>query len=203
MFMKRGFVEMLGACLLTMAITLTGNPLAIGLMLTACLVFGAHISGGHYNPAVSLALFVHQKISLHTFLKYAAFQVLGAIVALTLFRVVAGSVFVPDITAGLNLGILFAIEAILTCLLCLVIITIHEKRSSHGFDPHGALLIGIGLMSIAFIGGIFNPAVIIGSIVHQLVAGGISIDIQQVLVQLVAPLVGGAASHYIYHYINN
>jgi aquaporin Z len=201
--MKRGFVEMLGTCLLAMAITLTGNPLAIGLMLTACLVFGAHISGGHFNPAVSLALFAHQRISSHTLLKYIAFQTLGVIVALTLFRMVAGSVFVPDITAGLNLGILFAIEAILTCLFCLVIITIQEKRVSNGFDPHGALLIGFGLMSIAFIGGIFNPAVVIGSIVHQIIAGGISIDAQQVIVQIVAPFVGGFASHYLYRYIND
>jgi aquaporin Z len=201
--MKKGFVEMLGACLLTMAITLTGNPLAIGLMLTACLVFGAHISGGHFNPAVSLALFAHQKISVHTLLKYTAFQILGVIVALTLFRMIAGSVFVPDITTGLNLGILFAIEAILTCLFCLVIITVYEKRPSIGFDPHGALLIGIGLMSIAFIGGIFNPAVIVGSLIHQMVAGGISIDSQQVCVQLIAPCVGGYASHYLYSYINS
>lgn len=201
--MKKCFVEMLGACLLTMAITLTGNPLAIGLMLTACLVIGAHISGGHYNPAVSLALFAHQRISINTLVKYAAFQIVGAIAALTLFRMVAGSVFVPDITAGLNLGILFAIEAILTCLFCLIIITVNEKKSSGGFDPHGALLIGVGLMSIAFIGGIFNPAVVVGSIVHQLVAGGISIDIQQIIIQLIAPCVGGLASHYLYSYINS
>jgi len=201
--MKKCLVEMLGTSLLAMAITLTGNPLAIGLMLTACLVFGAHISGGHFNPAVSLMLFIHQKINLHTFLKYTGCQIAGGIIALTLFRIIVGSVFIPDITAGLNIGILFTVEAILTCLFCLVVLTLIEKKGiNNNFDPHAAILMGVGLMSIAFIGGIFNPAIVIGSIVHQIIEGSLSMSVQQMIIQIAGPLVGATGAHYLYKCIN-
>ncbi len=59
--MKKALVEMIGTFFLVLVIALTGNPLAIGVALMALVYAGGHISGGHYNPAVTLAVLMQKK----------------------------------------------------------------------------------------------------------------------------------------------
>ena len=80
--MKRYVMEFIGTFFLTLVISLTGHPIAIGLILMAMIYAGGHISGGHFNPAVSFAMFLEKTLSLNAMLRYWAAQTLGATLAL-------------------------------------------------------------------------------------------------------------------------
>ncbi len=62
--MRSYLMEFIGTMFLVLAVTLSGNPIAIGVMLMVMVYMGGHISGGHYNPAVSLAVWVRGKLGL-------------------------------------------------------------------------------------------------------------------------------------------
>ena len=62
--MNKYIIEFLGTFFLVLIIGLTGNPLAIGLGLATLIYMGAHISGAHYNPVVTLAMFINKEIGL-------------------------------------------------------------------------------------------------------------------------------------------
>jgi aquaporin Z len=60
--MKKYIVELLGAFFLVLVIALTGDPIAIGVVLMVMVYAGGHISGAHYNPAVTFGLWLRGKI---------------------------------------------------------------------------------------------------------------------------------------------
>ena len=60
--MKKYVIELIGTFFLVLVIGLTGNPIAIGSVLMVMVYMGGHISGAHYNPAVTLAVLMHRKI---------------------------------------------------------------------------------------------------------------------------------------------
>ena len=62
--MQKYVVELVGTFLLALAISLSANPIAIGLMLMALIYAGGHVSGGHYNPAVSFGAFMRGRLSV-------------------------------------------------------------------------------------------------------------------------------------------
>ncbi|NDD71099.1 porin [bacterium] len=84
------FMEVLGTFFLTLTICLSGHPLAIGTMLMALVYMGAHISGAHYNPAVSLAVFLRKKLSVKRLFGYMAVQFLAALLAATVVGILHG-----------------------------------------------------------------------------------------------------------------
>src|SRR6185436_1967875 len=89
--MKKYITEFIGTLFLVLAVGLSdGNPLAIGATLMVMVYAGGHISGAHYNPAVTLAVYVRGKIGLSDTLIFIGSQLLGAFVAALLV-----SVFVP------------------------------------------------------------------------------------------------------------
>ncbi len=65
--MRSYLMEFIGTMFLVLAVTLSGNPIAIGVMLMVMVYMGGHISGGHYNPAVSFAVWVRGKLGLVDF----------------------------------------------------------------------------------------------------------------------------------------
>ena len=79
--MNRYITEFIGTFFLVLIIGLTGNPIAIGLGLAVLVYMGAHISGAHYNPAVSLAMMINKKLSPKELGFYILYQLLGAVFA--------------------------------------------------------------------------------------------------------------------------
>jgi len=84
--MNKYLVEFLGSLLLIYVILATGNPLAIGAVLTIILIVASPISGGHINPAVSVVMASLKKIPSTELLPYIVAQVLGGLVAIELYK---------------------------------------------------------------------------------------------------------------------
>jgi aquaporin Z len=62
----------------------TTGPISVAVALLAAIYFGGKISGGHFNPAVSLSMYFKKVISLNIFMGYVIFQIIGAILAVIL-----------------------------------------------------------------------------------------------------------------------
>ena len=84
--MNKYLVEFLGTMFLMFVIVSIGEALPIGLALTIAIYLGGTISGGHFNPAVSVAMALGNKISMNELLPYVGAQVVGALVALQLSK---------------------------------------------------------------------------------------------------------------------
>lgn len=79
-------VEFLGTLFLVYVILATGDPLAIGAALTVAILIGGKISGGNFNPAVTLALTLGKRQSKHLAIPYILAQLAGAYLAMELYK---------------------------------------------------------------------------------------------------------------------
>src|SRR5687768_3825760 len=155
-----------------LGIGFAGVSLAFGLtVLTAAYAFG-HISGAHFNPAVSLGLAVAGRFAWKDLLPYVIVQVLGAIAAAFLLRYIASGT--PGLDAGglasngyaehspgsYTLQSALAIEIVLTAFFLLVILGATSARAPAGFAPLaiGLALTLIHLISIPVTNTSVNPA---------------------------------------------
>ena len=82
--MNKFIVEFLGTLFFVFIIVSIGHPIAIGAALTLAILLGAKISGGHFNPAVSVAMAMAGKLPVNDLMLYIGSQVAGAVVALQL-----------------------------------------------------------------------------------------------------------------------
>ena len=88
--MKAVLVEFVGTFFFLYVILATGNFLAIGAALALCIFLGGKISGGNFNPAVTVMLVAAKKQNMDTLFPYIAAQVLGGLAALVLYQRVLG-----------------------------------------------------------------------------------------------------------------
>ena len=79
--MRNYLMEFIGTMFLVLAVGLSGNPIAVGVMLMVMVYMGGHISGGHYNPAITLGVWLRGKMEAKDVPGYMIFQILGAFVA--------------------------------------------------------------------------------------------------------------------------
>ena len=77
--------EFLGTLFLVYIIIATGNPLAIGAALALAILMTANISGGHINPAVTIAMAVAGKLNVNEIIPYVLSQIFGALVAIQIY----------------------------------------------------------------------------------------------------------------------
>ncbi len=204
--MRKYVMEAIGTFFLTIAIGLTGNALAIGLMLAAMIYTGMHISGAHYNPAVSFAYFIQRKIPFNTFSGYVISQSLGAFAAAGMILFLANDVFYlePPVASDIyqqGLG-----ELLLTMVLVFVYLNVASNKVLASGKSYG-LAIGLVLSAIIYMGesvssAVFNPAISIGvSAVDFLAVQGASYEF--IPLYTLAPLAGAALASYIYLYLND
>ncbi len=86
--MNRYFTEFLGTMFFLYVIAATGNPLAIGAALAISMLVGGPISGGHFNPAVTVMMAAAGKIPTNDVIPYIISQLAGGLVALELYKLV-------------------------------------------------------------------------------------------------------------------
>src|SRR5262249_45232366 len=152
---------------------------------------GGHVSGGHYNPAVSFAFLLRGKmVSFGQFLGYVVSQCLGALTAAFVVAALAGQAFAPAPAPEGKPGAALLIELLFTFALALVVLDTAGSSRTRGNSYYG-LAIGFTVMVGAFAGGpisggAFNPAVGLGPIVAKAVlAGG---TLTNLWLYLIAPL---------------
>jgi aquaporin Z len=84
--MNKYIAEFLGTALFLYVILAVGSPIAIGLALTLVIIMVGHVSGGHFNPAVSVMMALAGRLSMKDLLPYVLAQVSGGLVALEMFK---------------------------------------------------------------------------------------------------------------------
>lgn len=139
-------------------------PLAIGSALMVMIYAGGHISGGHFNPAVTLAVFLRGKCPASDVVPYWIAQVVGAIAAAFLVLYIKGNLEVTAATPDVVKALLA--EFVFTFALCYVVLNVATSKGTEGNSFYG-LAIGftvlIGAFSVGAVsGGAFNPAVAVG-----------------------------------------
>lgn len=190
---------------LTVGLTVIGGtplaPLAIGASLMIMVYMGGHVSGGHYNPAVSLAVLLRGKMaSAGEFAGYVVSQCAGAIVAALVAYVVTGRTFAPAPAANATLVASLLVEFLYTFALALVVLNSAASAKTHGNSFYG-LAIGFTIVVAAFAGGpisggAFNPTIGIGPIhVDGTLGGG---TMANLWIYIVAPLAGGALAAMVF-----
>jgi aquaporin Z len=199
--MKRYLVEGIGAFFLTLAVAITAYPLAIGLMFAAMIYFGGHISGGHFNPAISLSVFFRQKLSSKHLGWYIVSQTVGAFIAAELFFLIAQSPLSFPVQSEFLAGLVN--EVLPTFVLCVVALEVLTCSRFKGAEEHGGLILGFTLAGIAHFPGIFNPAILLGVLVSGLVHAGDSGTMGSDLLYIAYPVVGALLAVFIFDYVNN
>ncbi len=189
---------------LTIGLTVMGGvsmaPLAIGAALMVMVYMGGHVSGAHYNPAVSLAVFLRGKLSAADLIPYWLAQIAGAVAAALVAFVIMGSTFAPAPGGDVLFVPALLVEILFTFALALVVLNSATAAATEGNSFYG-LAIGFTITAAAFAGGpisggAFNPAVGIGSILVNAVVGGGSLG--NLLLYILGPLIGGALAAAVF-----
>lgn len=173
--------------------------LAIGAALMVMVYAGGHISGAHYNPAVSTAVLVRGKLASSEWGPYVVAQLLGALAGALAARIVAGA---GHHGALPGVGRELIAEFLFTFALAYVVLNVATARGTDGNSFYG-LAIGFTIVAAAFVGGpisggAFNPAVGFGATLGSaLFAGGSWSDLW---LYLLGPVLGGAIAAGI-HYV--
>tara|TARA_B100001175_G_C19469854_1_gene621147 strand:- start:1022 stop:1636 length:615 start_codon:yes stop_codon:yes gene_type:complete len=201
--MKKYLTEFIGTFFLVLIIGLSKNPLAIGFGLTILVYMGAHISGAHYNPAVSLAMLMRKEININDFIKYISSQVLGASLAAYVVSIMMSNMIVqPDLQEPV--AVILIAELLFTYLLVFVILNVATHPNLEGNSFYG-FAIGLTVMTGAYCvgpltGGVFNPAVSIGPSLIDLITGN-GISQHFLWYYLTAPVVGSVLAVIHFNFI--
>ena len=195
-----------------------GNFAAIGVSAIGGVmiyIFG-RVSGAHFNPAISLALFIRQKLSALEFGLYVAAQIVGSFIACLLFVLVRRGKFnnfagneIPLTMYDPNDGDkdgwsyfgAFLMEVILTFILIMFILASCERDNYLG--PSLGLAFSLTLLACSIIGGgvsgcSMNPARSLAPAFMQLFNGENKNPIKQIWIYLVGPFLGGIIAAFVW-----
>ena len=203
--MNKFIVECIGTFFLVLTIGLTvipGSagviaPLAIGSVLMVLVYAGGHISGAHYNPAVTLAVLIRGKCTMADVPVYLTAQILGAVAGALTAQFLVGSGTAAgaiDVTKSLIAEFLF------TFALAYVVLNVATSKGTSGNSFYG-LAIGFVVMAGAFSvggisGGAFNPAVAIAAPLMGLM------DWNNIWIHISADFAGGALAAIVFNILN-
>jgi len=206
--MRKYLVEFIGTFFLVLTV---GNtviapgvgviaPIAIGSILMVMIFAGGHVSGGHFNPAVTLAVWMRGKCPTADVPAYIIAQVAAGFVAAGLVLFMKGS---PDVAAmAFPRGPLVPLiaEFLGTFALAFVVLNAATAKANSNNSFYG-LAIGFTVLACAFSlggysGGAFNPAVAVGITTMGLNAVG------NIWIHLLGELAGGALAAVVFRYVS-
>jgi aquaporin Z len=173
-------------------------PLAIGAALMVMIFAGGHISGGHYNPAVTLGVWIRGKCLTKDVVPYWIAQIVGALAAAATVKYLRCG---APVTAGTPMvGPALVAEFLFTFALVFVVLNAATAEGTSGNSFYG-LAIGMTVMTGAFAvgdisGGAFNPAVAVGASVLGLFSWS------NLWIYLLANLAAGAVAAYVFKAVN-
>lgn len=206
--MRKYLAEFIGTFFLvfTIGMTVLPNvppgviaPIAIGSILMVMIYAGGHISGAHFNPAVTLAVWLRGKCPTADVLPYMVAQFLAAVAAAFVAVYLEGYPTLKE-PAPLDLPRYLLAEFLFTFALCYVVLNAATSKDNAGNSFYG-LAIGFTVLAGAFAvgavsGGAFNPAVALGIVVMGLKS------VSALGVFFVANFAGGAAAAATFRFLN-
>ena len=208
--MKKFIVELIGTFFLVLTVgTCVVNPstgviapVAIGAILMTMIYAGGHISGGHYNPAVTVAVALRGRLAAAEVPAYIIAQLFGAGVAAGAIYYLKG-VNQPVAEAGIpayGIGQIAFAEFLFTFALAYVVLNVATAKANAGNSFYG-LAIGFTVAAGAFAvgpisGAAFNPAVATGCSIMGLIPCG------KLVVYIAAQLAAGALAGYVFKTLN-
>lgn len=160
-------------------------PFGFGLGLLAAIAVSGHVSGAHYNPAVTLAALVDRRIDVTGAIGYVVAQVVGAAAASAVILTISDATIVAgtkNMPGGTDLNA-FVAEVVLTAVFVAVILTVTRRDPGHAWLVIPLTLLVIHFAGIPISGASVNPARSIGP---ALVSG----DLAAIWIYLTAPFVG-------------
>lgn len=204
--MQKYATELIGTFFLVLTIGTTGiggaagviPPLAIGAALMVMVYAGGHVSGAHYNPAVTLGVWLRGRLAAGEVGPYMISQVIGALLAAGAVSVLRHGIEVKAMVPPSGPALLA--EFLFTFALVYVMINVTTAKATSGNSFYG-LAIGMTVMAGAFAvgnisGGVFNPAVAVGISTLGLVAWS------KFWVYFVSQFLGGAAAAATFRLLN-
>lgn len=201
----------LAAAVPELGIGFTGVSLAFGLTVVTMAYAVGHISGGHFNPAVTVGLCAGGRFPAKEVLPYAVAQVIGAVAAGAVLYLIASGKEGFDVVAGFasngygkhspdgyTMQAAIAVELLLTAFFLIVIHGVTDKRAPSGFGPLaiGLTLTLIHLISIPVTNTSVNPARSTGVALFQGTWA-----MQQLWLFWIVPLIGGVIGGLIYRHL--
>jgi aquaporin Z len=204
--MKKYLVELIGTFFLVLTIGMSVidpgagalAPLAIGAALMIMVYAGGHVSGGHYNPAVTLAVWLRGRCATADVLPYWISQIAGASAAAALVLYLKGDSM--ETPAEIKIVPALIAEFVGTFALAYVVLNVATAKATAGNSFYG-LAIGFTVMVMAFAlggisGGAFNPAVATGITVMHLEKAA------NFWIYLVGNFAGGALAAFVFKFVN-
>ena len=175
-------------------------PFGFGLALLAAIQATGHVSGGHYNPAVTFGAFLDRRIEAVTAIGYVVAQVIGAIAASGIVLLLADQAAVRSTANGFGEGkalVGLGTEILLTAIFLLVILTVTKRAPGQAAFAIPLTLVMIHFAGIPFSGASVNPARSLGPV---LVGGQLD---GSILVYIAGPLIGAAIGWAIYRVLDD
>lgn len=186
---------------------------AFGLAIVALAYSVGNISGGHVNPAVSLAFLITGQMTVTDFIGYLVAQFLGALAGSGLLALIFSLAGIEDMTGGYGTnglgnindsaaaGIL--VEIILTCIFVLCILGVTSPKRTHGSFGGliiGLTLVGVHILGIGLTGTSVNPARSIGPALVAAFAGN-GDPLSVIYVFIIGPFIGAAIAAGIFLFL--
>jgi aquaporin Z len=197
-------VEFIGMFLFVFTVGMATNkagagalaPLAIGSILMVMVFAGGHVSGGHFNPAVSTAVLLRGRMATNEFVAYLVTQFAAAVLAGLLVRYVGG---VEQHAIVASAGKMLIVEFLFTFALAWVVLHVATARGTEANSFYG-LAIGFtvvaGALAVGGIsGGAFNPAIALGAMVTGL------FEWSNIWIYLIADFLGAAAAAWAFLFV--
>lgn len=204
--MRKYITEFIGVFFLVLVVSLSSNPLARASILIALVYMGFAISGSHFNPAITIAVWLRKKIEGKDAIMYILVQLLGGFCAALVFRFMYGGIyrFVPTPDLSLNIMKPLLLEVLFTFALTMVVLNVATSKKTAGNSYYG-LAIGLTIFAAAsaagdISGGVFNPAVGLGPLVVDAAFGGINMG--HAWLYIVGPCTGGILGSVVYRITN-
>lgn len=204
--MRSYVTEFIGTGFLVLTIGCTGiaagpgviPPLAIGAVLMVMIYAGGHVSGAHYNPAVTLGVYIRGRLPAREVAPYVAAQVLGAAAATAIVLFFKTTPPAAPFVARLGAG--YAAELLFTFALVHVVLNTATAKATAGNSYFG-LAIGFTVLAGAFAvgdvsGGAFNPAVAVGASMMGLLPWNL------IWLYLLSELLGAALAGVVFRALN-
>jgi aquaporin Z len=207
MNIRKLVVEFIGTFFLVFTVGLTVidpgagafAPIAIGTVLAVMIFAGGHISGGHYNPAVTLGVWLRGKATISEATGYWIVQVLGGIVAALAVGFMKPDLPAEALNSSLNVGAALLAEFLFTFALVYVVLNVATAKGTEGNSYYGWAIGFTVLVGAYAVGGIsgasFNPAVTVGGSIMRIFAW------DNLWIYLVAELLAGVVAAYVFRYL--